>query len=65
MGWAGQVIGARWALVIGGLPTLACGILALPALTRIDRRASRPARPAEAEAEADHPPAISSVSPAG
>ncbi|HXS63187.1 MAG TPA: MFS transporter, partial [Streptosporangiaceae bacterium] len=41
IGWAGQAIGARWALVIGGLATLACGILALPALTRIDRRASR------------------------
>jgi MFS family permease len=55
VGWAGQALGARWALVIGGLPTLACGILALPALTRIDRRAGRaatsapdsgPARPA-------------------
>jgi len=61
IGWAGQAIGARWALVIGGLATLACGILALPALTRIDRRASRTAGPAQA----DHPPAISSVSPAG
>lgn len=59
VGWAGQVIGARWALVIGGLPTLACGILALPALTRMDRRAS------EAKADADQPPAISSASPAG
>jgi MFS family permease len=38
VGWAGQAIGARWALVIGGLATLACGVLALPALTRIDRR---------------------------
>ena len=63
VGWVGQVIGPRWGLVIGGLPTLACGILALPALSRMDRRASRPGRPAEAEA--DHPPAISSVSPAG
>ncbi len=61
IGWAGQAIGARWALVIGGLATLACGVLALPALTRIDRRASRTAGPAQA----DHPPAISSVSPAG
>ena len=61
IGWAGQAIGARWALVIGGLAALACGILALPALTRIDRRASRTADPAQA----DHPPAISSVSPAG
>ena len=38
VGWAGQVAGARWALVIGGLPTLVCGLVALPALTRIDRR---------------------------
>jgi MFS family permease len=61
IGWAGQAIGARWALVIGGLAALGCGVLALPALTRIDRRASRTADPAQA----DHPPAISSVSPAG
>jgi len=61
IGWAGQAIGARWALVIGGLATLACGVLGLPALTRIDRRASRTASPAQA----GHPPAISSVSPAG
>ena len=45
VGWVGQVIGPRWALVIGGLPTLACGILALPALTRIDRRAAAQAPP--------------------
>ena len=38
VGWTGQAIGARWALVIGGLAALACGVLALPALTRIDRR---------------------------
>jgi len=38
VGWTGQVIGARWALVIGGVATLACGVLALPALTRIGRR---------------------------
>src|SRR6516162_4075877 len=42
VGWAGQAIGARWALVIGGVAALACGVLALPALTRIDRRAATP-----------------------
>jgi MFS family permease len=42
VGWVGQDAGARWALVIGGLPTLICGIVALPALARIDRRALRP-----------------------
>jgi MFS family permease len=48
VGWAGQAIGARWALVIGGVAALACGILALPALTRIDRRATAQTPPAPA-----------------
>ena len=38
VGWIGQQAGARWSLVIGGAATLVCGLLALPALTRIDRR---------------------------
>lgn len=41
VGWIAQDFGARWSLVAGGLPTLLCGLLALPALTRIDRRAAR------------------------
>ena len=41
VGWVGQDAGARWSLVIGGLSALVCGVLALPALTRIDRRLSR------------------------
>jgi MFS family permease len=49
VGWAGQAIGARWALVIGGVAALACGVLALPALTRIDRRAATQMPPAPAE----------------
>ena len=48
VGWTGQAIGARWALVIGGLATLACGVLALPALTRIDRRPAPDVPPAPA-----------------
>ena len=48
VGWAGQAIGARWALVIGGVAALACGILAWPALNRIDRRAAVPTPPAPA-----------------
>jgi predicted MFS family arabinose efflux permease len=46
IGWAGQAIGPRWALVIGGVAALACGVLALPALTRIDRRPAPDAPPA-------------------
>jgi MFS family permease len=37
-GWLGQTAGARWPLLLGGLATLLCGVLALPALSRIDRR---------------------------
>ncbi len=48
VGWVGQAIGARWALVIGGVAALACGVLALPALTRIDRRAAAQIPPAPA-----------------
>jgi MFS family permease len=61
VGWVGQEIGARWSLVIGGLPTLMCGILALPALTRIDRRAAARAaaeqQPATEPAPAEPQPA--------
>jgi MFS family permease len=37
VGWIAQEIGARWSLAAGGIPTLICGLLALPVLTRIDR----------------------------
>jgi MFS family permease len=46
VGWVGQTAGARWSLVIGGAAALLCGILALPALSRIDRRIGRTAGPA-------------------
>jgi MFS family permease len=46
VGWVGQETGARWALVIGGVAALGCGVLALPALTRIDHRAAAQAPPA-------------------
>jgi MFS family permease len=60
VGWVGQVAGARWSLVIGGLPTLVCGLLAFPALTRIDRRAAEaaaaePPRPESANPESPNP----------
>jgi MFS family permease len=37
VGWIAQEAGARWSLAVGGIPTLICGLLALPVLTRIDR----------------------------
>lgn len=40
IGWVGQVCGARWALLAGGLPTIAVGLLALPVLA--GRRPRRP-----------------------
>jgi MFS family permease len=71
VGWIGQSVGAGWALVAGGLPTLICGVLALPALTRVDRRlAAAPAdataaTPATAAASASSaaPPDSGSASP--
>jgi MFS family permease len=81
VGWIGQSAGPRWALVVGGLPTVVCGILALPALTRMDRRTARQAASASDPGDtrpgdtgpgdtspadtSDQVPAISSVSPAG
>ena len=60
VGWLGQAVGARWALVAGGLPTLVCGILALPALTRVDRRAAHPADAGAPTAPPDSPVAADS-----
>jgi MFS family permease len=37
VGWTAQEVGARWALAIGGLPTVLIGVVAWPALQRIDR----------------------------
>jgi MFS family permease len=39
VGWMAQEAGARWSLAVGGIPTLICGLLALPVLARIDRNA--------------------------
>jgi MFS family permease len=45
VGWIAQVAGARWSLVVGGAAALICGIVALPALTKIDRRNAALAEP--------------------
>lgn len=37
VGWVGQELGARWSLLIGGLPTLVTGLIAYPLLARLDR----------------------------
>jgi hypothetical protein len=42
VGWVGQEAGARWSLVVGGLPTLVIGLVALPVVMRIDRRRGIP-----------------------
>jgi MFS family permease len=55
VGWIGQAAGARWSLVVGGLATLACGALALPALSRIDRRRLEPDQAVPASNEAASP----------
>ena len=52
VGWVGEQFGARWSLLIGGIPTIAVGIVTYPVLAQIDRRrAERRAGPAEASAE--------------
>ncbi|MEW2548147.1 MFS transporter [Streptomyces sp. NPDC047002] len=40
VGWVAQEFGSRWSLVVGGVPCLLLGVLALPALRRVDRAAS-------------------------
>ena len=50
VGWVGQELGARWSLLIGGIPTVICGIAAYPVLARIDARRAQSER---AQAVAD------------
>jgi MFS family permease len=46
VGWIAQEAGARWSLVVGGVPTVLCGLLALPILVGIDRKtAPKPVQP--------------------
>jgi MFS family permease len=48
VGWVGQELGARWSLLIGGIPTVVAGLLAYPVLARVDRRRERGAQAARA-----------------
>lgn len=51
VGWIAQEAGARWSLIVGGVPTLLCGLLALPVLIRIDRRGMGSPEAADQEQE--------------
>jgi MFS family permease len=50
VGWVGQELGARWSLLVGGLPTIALGLLAYPVLTRMSAARAGQAGPADQEA---------------
>ncbi|MFI5894641.1 MFS transporter [Actinoplanes sp. NPDC051513] len=44
VGWFGQNLGARWGLLVGGIPTLIIGLALYPALSRLDRPAETAVR---------------------
>ena len=39
VGWVGEHLGARWGLLVGGIPTLAIGVALYPMLSRLDHPA--------------------------
>ena len=47
VGWIAQELGARWSLIVGGLPTLLCGLLVFPLMARIDRQQQPSVPPGE------------------
>jgi MFS family permease len=48
VGWVGEQFGARWSLLIGGIPTLIIGLALYPLLSRLDQpRAAGEAVPAD------------------
>jgi MFS family permease len=55
VGWIGEELGARWSLIIGGVPTIAVGLAAYPLLARVDR--NRAGRRAASEQGPDAGPA--------
>jgi MFS family permease len=58
VGWVGQALGARWSLLIGGVPTLIIGLALYPMLSRLDRpdAAAEPAPPPSPTTPAPAPP---------
>jgi MFS family permease len=55
VGWIAQEAGARWSLLAGGLPTVLCGLLALPVMLAIDRKTAQ-------RAAAEPVPAVAAAS---
>ena len=51
VGWVGQAFGARWTLLVGGVPTLIIGVALYPMLARLDHP----------ESTAEPPPAGSPI----
>lgn len=45
VGWVGGELGARWSLIVGGVPTIVVGLAAYPLLAQIDRHRAPPATP--------------------
>ena len=64
VGWMGEEFGARWSLIVGGIPTIAVGILAYPVLARIDRRRSGGRAETAAEVQAGAVMPADAVAPA-
>jgi MFS family permease len=56
VGWVGQSLGARWSLLIGGVPTLIIGLALYPMLSRLDHAdQAAPPPPKPAPVGADDP----------
>lgn len=53
VGWVGENLGARWSLLVGGIPTMAIGLALYPMLSRLDRPAdlTPPAPPTQPVAQ--------------
>lgn len=49
VGAVGEFFGARWSLLIGGIPTVLVGVLALPALRALDRKGAATSTTVETE----------------
>jgi MFS family permease len=45
IGWVAEEFGARWSLLIGGIPTIVVGLVALPLLSRLERSRAESSTP--------------------